>query len=266
MKPFSTNKPSNRSGIQIPEEYWSSIPANLLSALKTTETGLAQQEAEERLKQYGLNALEKRQRATALILFLSQFKSPLVLILIFAAIVSAFVGEWTDASIVLAVVLGSTILGFAQEYNASNAVEKLRSRVTIKSNVLRDGQSKIIPSEQIAAGDVVLLSAGSLIPADGIVLSAKDFFVNQAVLTGETFPVEKKPETVKAKASLIERTNCVFMGTSVGSGTAQVLIVQTGKATLFGHGCGRPGDQHLPCQAPHRLIALRSGFGRRHGP
>ena len=233
-------KSSSRQTTQTsPADYWSITPANLLSTLKSTEKGLAQQEVEQRLKQYGPNALEKRQRATALILFLSQFKSPLVLILIFAAIISAFVGEWTDASIVIAVVLGSTILGFVQEYNASNAVEKLRSRVTIKSNVLRDGQPKLIPSEQIVPGDVAVLSAGSLIPADGIILSAKDFFVNQAVLTGETFPVEKKPEIVAAKASLIERTNCVFMGTSVGSGSAQVLIVQTGKATMFGQIAGR---------------------------
>ena len=233
-------KSSSRQTTQTsPADYWSITPANLLSTLKSTEKGLTQQEVEQRLKQYGPNALEKRQRATALILFLSQFKSPLVLILIFAAIITAFVGEWTDASIVIAVVLGSTILGFVQEYNASNAVEKLRSRVTIKSNVLRDGQSKQIPSEQIVPGDVVTLSAGSLIPADGIILSAKDFFVNQAVLTGETFPVEKKSETVSAKASLTERTNCVFMGTSVGSGTAQILIVQTGKATMFGQIAGR---------------------------
>ena len=126
-------------------------------------------------------------------LLLSQFKSPLVLILIFAAIVSGFLGEWVDASIVLVIVLGSTILGFVQEYSASNAVEKLRSQVTIKSSVLRGGQPQTLPSEQVVPGDVVLLSAGSLIPADGIVLEAKDFFVNQAVLTGETFPVEKEP-------------------------------------------------------------------------
>ena len=104
------------------------------------------------------------------------------------------VGEWIDASIVLAIVLGSTILGFVQEYTASNAVEKLRSQVTIKSNVLRDGQScsRCRPSRWCRATWCVL-SAGSLIPADGIVLEANDFFVNQAVLTGETFPVEKKP-------------------------------------------------------------------------
>jgi len=206
----------------------------VLSVLHGTGRGLEQADAESRIEHYGLNAIEARRQATAFGLLLSQFKSPLVLILIFAATVSAFVGEWTDAVIVLAVVIGSTMLGFVQEYRAGNAVEKLRSQVTIKSSVLRGGQPRTLPSEQVVPGDVVLLSAGSLIPADGVVLEANDFFVNQAVLTGETFPVEKKAEIVSAKASLADRTNCVFMGTSAGSGTARVLIVQTGRATVFG--------------------------------
>ena len=142
--------------------------------------------------------------------------------------------QWPDAVIVLAVVIGSTMLGFVQEYRAGNAVEKLRSQVTIKSSVLRGGQARVLPSEQVVPGDVVLLSAGSLVPADGVVLEANDFFVNQAVLTGETFPVEKKAGTAAAAASLAERDNCVFMGTSVGSGTARVLIVHTGRDTVFG--------------------------------
>jgi Mg2+-importing ATPase len=217
-----------------PAVYWSLEPEQLLSALHATRNGLQPADAEQRLKQYGLNTIRAQQQATALRLLLSQFKSPLVLILIFAAIVSGIVGEWVDASIVLAIVLGSTILGFVQEYTASNAVEKLRSQVTIKSSVLRDGQPQMLPSEQVVPGDVVMLSAGSLIPADGVVLEANDFFVNQAVLTGETFLVEKRPATFPANASLAERTNCVFMGTSVGSGTAQVLVVQTGKATVYG--------------------------------
>jgi Mg2+-importing ATPase len=214
--------------------YWSLTPEQLLSTLHTTGSGLNPADVEPRLKQYGLNALEARRQATALGLFLNQFKSPLVLILIGAVIVSAILGEWTDAVIVLAVVLGSTMLGFVQEYRAGNAVEKLRSQVTIRSNVLRGGQPQMLPSEQVVPGDVVLLSAGSLIPADGVVLAANDFFVNQAVLTGETFPVEKQPGTVPTKASLAERTNCVFMGTSAGSGSAQVLVVRTGGATEFG--------------------------------
>jgi Mg2+-importing ATPase len=216
------------------ETYWSLPVEQVVAALKSTNNGLQQTDAASRILKYGPNALQAQQQATAFRLLLSQFKSPLVLILIFASIVSAFVGEWTDAIIVLSVVIGSTMLGFAQEYRASKAVEKLRSQTTIKSSVLRDGKAQMLPSEQVVPGDVVLLSAGSLIPADGVVLETNDFFVNQAVLTGETFPVEKTLGNVPAKASLTERTNCVFMGTSVRSGVARVLIVQTGKSTVYG--------------------------------
>ena len=202
--------------------------------LHTTRNGLQPTDVEQRLKQYGLNEIGAQQQATAVRLLLSQFKSPLVLILIFAAIVSGVVKEWVDASIVLAIVLGSTILGFIQEYTASNAVEKLRSQVTLKSNVIRGGKPQTLATNQVVPGDVAVLSAGSLIPADGIVLEANDFFVNQAVLTGETFPVEKITTPVSENASLPQRTNCVFMGTSVSSGSAHILIVQTGKTTVFG--------------------------------
>jgi Mg2+-importing ATPase len=217
-----------------PEAYWSLAAEQLISELHTTANGLQQSDVELRLKRYGPNSIKAKQQATAFGLFLNQFRSPLVLILIFASIVSIIVGEWTDASIVLVIVFGSTVLGFMQEYRASNAVEKLRSQITIKSSVLRGGQPQMVASEQLVPGDVVLLSAGSLIPADGIVLTATDFFVNQAVLTGETFPVEKQPGTLPANASLAERTNCGFMGTSASTGTARMLIVQTGKATVFG--------------------------------
>jgi Mg2+-importing ATPase len=215
-------------------DYWALTSEQLFATLHTSPNGLQKTDAESRLNQYGPNTLKAQRQTKWFSLLLRQFKSPLVLILIFASIVSAFVGEWTDAIIILAVIIGSTTLGFVQEYRASNAVEKLRSQVTIKSNVLRDGKSQLVLSEQVVPGDVVLLSAGSLIPADGIVLEANDFFVNQAVMTGETFPVEKTPGIISAKASLTERTNCVFMGTSVRSGAAHVLIVQTGKSSVFG--------------------------------
>ncbi len=159
---------------------------------------------------------------TPLGLFLNQFKSPIVIILIFATVFSAFLKDWVDAIIILLIVLGSALLSFSQEYNANNAAEKLRAQVSLKSDVLRDGKPVSIPSEEIVPGDVVLLSAGSLIPADGVVLEAKDFFVNQAVLTGETFPVEKMPGVVAEKASLPEQTNVAFMGTNVRSGSARV--------------------------------------------
>lgn len=215
-------------------QYWSQSLDSLLVALRSSRNGLSVAEAEQRLAQYGANVLQPKRRLTAWQLFLEQFKSPLVLILIFAAGVSALVQEWVDATIVLGIVVASTLLSFIQEYRVSEAVEKLRARVAIKTTVMRDGQPQLIPSEEVVPGDVILLSAGSLVPADGIVLEAKDFFVNQAVLTGETFPVEKKPGLVEARASLAERTNCVFMGTNVRSGNARVLVVHTGTSTIYG--------------------------------
>ncbi|MBP7599777.1 MAG: magnesium-translocating P-type ATPase, partial [Thermoflexales bacterium] len=239
MKPVisfrKTGMPTEHSATEAAlAAYWSVPPEQLLSQLDVTDKGLLPADAENRFRTYGPNALEQQHQTRALVLLLSQFKSPLVLILIFAAAISIFVGEYTDALIVLAVVFGSTLLGFTQEYRAGNAVEKLRSQVTLKAKVLRGGESRTIDAERVVPGDIALLSAGSLIPADGVVLEANDFFVNQAVLTGETFPVEKRAGQVAANASLAERGNSVFRGTSVSSGTARVLIAQTGKGTVFG--------------------------------
>jgi len=215
-------------------EYWSQPLDGLLAALHSTPDGLSTPDAGQRLEQLGPNVLEAREKATAVGLFLDQFKSPIILILLLATGVSAVLKDWVDALIILAIVLGSALLSLVQEYSANTAAEKLRAQVTIKATVLRDGRLQSIPAEEVVPGDVVLLSAGSLIPADGVLLESRDFYVNQAVLTGETFPVEKKPGPVTAQAGLTERANCVFMGTNVRSGNARALIIQTGKATAFG--------------------------------
>jgi Mg2+-importing ATPase len=226
--------PSGPSAGVASDAPWSVPQEQVLAALQASPTGLSTQDAAGRLKRHGPNALEATTRTSALALFANQFKSPLVLILIFASAVSLVASQWVDAGVVLAIVMGSTILGFIQEYIAGNAIAKLRSQVTIRSVVLRDGKAQTLPAIDVVPGDIVLLSAGSLVPADGIVLEAKDFFVNQAVLTGETFPVEKTPGIVAVDAALAERSNCVFMGTSARSGTARVLIVRTGTGTVFG--------------------------------
>ncbi len=217
-----------------PNSYWSSPEKELLDSYASSRDGLPENVARQQLAQYGPNLLVVKERATPLNIFLAQFKSPIILILLFATAVSLSVQEWVDASIILVIVLGSALMSFYQEYNASSAVEKLKAQVSLKTLVLRDGQKQEIPAEEIVPGDVVLLSAGSLIPADGVLLQAQDFFVNQAVLTGETFPVEKIVGPVSADASLAERTNCVFMGTNVRSGSAVVLIIETGERTAFG--------------------------------
>ncbi len=223
-----------RDNLVDTSEYWSQPSDKLLDALETSPDGLSATDASSRLSEYGPNTLKDRKRATALRLFLNQFKSPIVLILLFATGVSAIVKDWVDALIILAIVLGSAVLSFVQEHRASNAAEKLRAQVRVRAVTLRDGQPQPIPADEVVPGDVVLLSAGSLIPADGVLLEARDFYVSEAVLTGEAFPVEKKPGQVPREASLPERTNCVFMGTNVRSGSARAVIVETGGHTAFG--------------------------------
>lgn len=215
-------------------DYWNVEPNELFQKLQTSPNGLASDTAQDRLNRLGKNTLEEHAQVTLVGLFLNQFKSPIILILLVATLISAFVQDWTDAVIILAIVIGSAALSFIQEYSASNAAARLKAQVNVKSRVLRDGKEQIIPTEEVVPGDVVLLSAGSLIPADGVLLEAKDFFVNQAVLTGETFPVEKQPGIVNPGASLAERNNCVYMGTNVRSGSAKALIVKTGSQTFFG--------------------------------
>lgn len=205
-----------------------------MAALGTSPQGLPESEASSRLKRFGLNAVEERKDVAAFRLFLRQFESPLVLILVLGAFLSLALAEWTEASIILAIIGGSAILGFLQEHRASKAVAALHDRLALTGRVLRDGQEKIIKVEFIVPGDIILLSAGNLVPCDGLVLEAKDFLVSEASLTGESYPVEKQPGILPSDTQLAHRTNAVFLGTSVRSGTAKVLAVHTGKGTIFG--------------------------------
>lgn len=205
-----------------------------LARLASRRAGLGQDEAASRLARDGPNELARSDRASPWRLFLRQYESPLVLILVFASIVALAVHELVEASIILAIIFGSTVLGFAQEYHASRALEALRRRTALKARVIRDGAESKIPASEIVTGDIVRLSAGDLAPADGVILDARDFMVSEAALTGEPFPVEKRPGVAPDGAPLSERTNCVFAGSSVRSGEATVLIAETGARTAFG--------------------------------
>lgn len=215
-------------------KYWSMPSGEVLNLLDSTEEGLSSEKAESRLDEYGENSIGEQKSGSWLLLLASQFKNPIVIILIIATGISAFTGDWIDALIILAIVLASSVLSFFQEYSASNAVEELRAQVQSRSIVLRDGKAVEIPSTELVPGDIVRLSAGSLISADGLVLDSLNFFVNQSILTGESLPTEKKAGVAAEDASKEELTNCVFMGTNVHSGSATMLVVETGERTQFG--------------------------------
>ncbi|HPG25640.1 MAG TPA: magnesium-translocating P-type ATPase, partial [Myxococcota bacterium] len=214
--------------------YWTEDVAGLLARLDSRETGLSTSEARERAGRSGPNSLRPRVRFTNLRLLARQLESPLVLILAFAAGIAAIVHDWIDAVIVLVILASSVLLAFVHEARASAAVERLQARVQVRARVMRDGVSCELPLAEIVPGDVVQLAAGSLVPADGVVIDARDLFVSQSALTGEAFPVEKRPGSAAEETSLAERTQCLFMGSSVRSGTGRMLVVGIGSATVYG--------------------------------
>jgi P-type Mg2+ transporter len=206
----------------------------IFQRLGSSPSGLASSEARARLARFGANRLKTKTRTAAFVLFLGQFKSPIVLILIGAATLSIFLQQPSDAAIILGIVLMSGLLGFWQEYGAANAVEKLRAVIETKARALRDGVECLVSLEEIVPGDVVLLSAGAIIPGDCRLLEARDLFINEATLTGETYPVEKAPAVIAPGAALARCTNVAFMGTHVVSGSGKALVVHTGRDTEFG--------------------------------
>jgi len=217
-----------------PLAFWSVPAAELLQQLQTRPQGLTSAEAEERLVRFGANRLKPRKRTDELTLLLAQFKSPIILILLLAAGMSFFLHDSVDAVIILAIVLASGLLGFWQERGAAHAVEKLLAIVQTTVVALRDGAQKEIPAEVIVPGDVIVLAAGGSLPGDCLILESQDLFVDEATLTGETYPVAKTNGTLPPETPLAQRTNALFMGTHVVSGHAQAVVVQTGTATEFG--------------------------------
>lgn len=217
-----------------PVAFWSVPAADLLRQLRSTPEGLSGEEARQRLARYGANLLKPRKKSDAFTLLISQFKSPIILILFFATGMSFFLHDPVDASIILAIVLASGLLGFWQERGAANAVEKLLAVVQIKAMVARDGKQAEISVEAIVPGDVVVLDAGDVIPGDCRILESRDLFVDEATLTGETYPVEKADTVVPVETSLARRTNALWMGTHVISGSGMAVVVLTGKETEFG--------------------------------
>lgn len=220
--------------------------------------GLSTSEAEAQRKLVGPNLLRAPLQHAIAVQFLQQFKNPLVVTLLIAAAISALSGEATGAIIIVLIVVLSVVLDFVQTLRAGKAVEQLTLRVSITASVFRDGVYRKVPVTNLVPGDVVQVSAGDLIPADALVLCADDLFVNQAQLTGEPYPVEKHAadsktlETdlptlaVRNELWSLESEKAVFMGSSVISGFAKILLVRTGNSTAIGQIAESLAGQPLP--------------------
>ncbi|MEM4247684.1 MAG: calcium-transporting P-type ATPase, PMR1-type [Candidatus Nanoarchaeia archaeon] len=243
-------------------EYYQIAAEDVLKIFKTSKQGLAPEVASKRLKQYSENKLEVKKRITPLMIFLNQFKSYLIAILIVAAVISALIGFWLDAVVILSIVVMNAALGFVQEYRAEKAVEALEKLTTPKANVLRNGRQVTIPSSELVPGDIVLLEAGDKVPADVRLIEVVNFKVDEAALTGESVPVEKFLDLIKKKVVVAERKNCAFMNTVVVNGRAKGIVVATGMQTEIGkiaHLIETASEKATPLQKSLAEVGKRLG-------
>jgi len=207
----------------------------LFEKLETSQKGLTEEETQRRLEKYGFNEPAKKKKRTIALQILSKFINPLVIVLLIIAGFSLFFGEKINAILVIIMAFISVFLSFIQEYRASKEAEKLSEMVRTTATVYRNGKAREVNIREIVPGDIVDLFAGDMIPADLRIISCKDLFINQAALTGESFPVEKTIEaSTSSKYSPTEMTNIAFMGSSVVSGTGLGVVVKTGLFTQFG--------------------------------
>lgn len=218
-------------------QSWHSLDADaVLEKLVTAyQTGLSSQEARERLANYGPNQLIEAPRPTFLMMVLNQLKSFVVLLLIAAALISAVLGEWVDASAILAIVLLNTVMGVIQESRAEEALAALKKLAAPEAQVLRDGRRVSVPARELVPGDIVFLEAGNFVPADIRLLEAVNLRIDEAALTGESVPVEKNAlEIQPSDVPIGDRKNTVFMGTTVTYGRGKGVVVSTGMFTQLG--------------------------------
>jgi len=216
---------------------WHSMEvAQALKELDTDlERGLTEDDVRRRLQRYGYNELkEKEKRISPFTIFINQFKNILIAILLIAAVLSAVIGEWTGAVLILVIVIFCAVLGFTQEYRAERALEALKKMLSPTITVLREGREQEIPSKELVPGDMLLLEAGDKIPADARLVESHSLMCDEASLTGESVPVSKEIKPLPEDVRVSDRKNIVFTGTTVTYGRCKAVVTSTGINTEFG--------------------------------
>ncbi len=221
--------------------YYDQETDSVLEELGVSEAGLSSEEAEKRLKGYGENELKEEEKTSILQLFLSQFKSILIIILIIASIVSALLGELIDAMVIIFTVFLAGILSFVQEYRAEKAIELLRSLTSPEATVIRNGIEKKVPSKELVPGDPILIQTGDRIPADARVIKEFNLKTDESSLTGESVPVQKTIGALPSETPEADRTNMVYTGTTIAYGRGSAIVTATGMRTAFGELAGLLG-------------------------
>ncbi len=230
--------PTRGKGALVSDQVLEKSRADTETVLRELESrldGLSEAEADSRLKQYGLNAIAREERQSALMRLLSNVKNPLVLLLTALGVLSFLTGDLRATTVIFVMVVLGVVLRFYQEMRANNAAEKLKAMVTNTATLVRDGKKAEVPLKMLVPGDIIRMAAGDMVPADVRVLSAKDLFLNQSALTGESLPVERKADATSADVqNPLELPNICFLGSNVESGTATAVVIHTGDKTYFG--------------------------------
>lgn len=206
----------------------------VLAKLETKEQGLTSQEASKRLEKYGKNEIKQLKKISSFAIFLSQFKSIFVIILLAAGLFSLLIRHYVDFSVILAIVIVNSAIGFFQQYKAEKTISEMKEMLVPTVRVIRDGIAKEISSIDLVPGDIILVSEGDKINADCRILHENELQTNEAVLTGESFPQDKSSEKVSPGTILANRENMLYTGTSVVRGSAKALVVATNMNTEFG--------------------------------
>lgn len=218
----------------LQKPFWALLPEEVIGILDSSDKGLADEEIKNRLDFFGRNILPKGKRATRFRIFVNQFKSPLILVLVTAALITISIGNYKDAAFILAAVIVNTFLGFYQENKAETALQSLASYLKERIRVIRDDREFEVDAEEVVPGDIIRLVQGSRTPADARITYAKDLLVDESILTGESLPVQKDMKPVKIEAGVADRQSMVFGGTLIAEGLGLAIVTATASATEIG--------------------------------
>ncbi|MDP3763469.1 MAG: HAD-IC family P-type ATPase [bacterium] len=244
--------------------FWTLSVSEVVEILQTnSQNGISEEEAEGRLKIFGLNIIEKSRQASNFIILLNQFKSPLILILLFAGIVTLFLTHYRDSFFIFAALIANITLGFYQEYKAERALADLKTYLKQRSRVIRGGVEHEIDAANLVPGDIIRLTQGDRVPADGRLLFVNDFQVDEAILTGESLPVSKQLDLVSNDAVLGDQSSMIFAGTLVTQGIATALVCRTDFSTELGKIATLVAElrrEETPLQIAIRRFSMQAGF------
>ncbi len=235
--------------------YYNYSVKRIFDELKTSEKGISTKQAHKRIEKYGLNEIKEKKKISPFAIFLSQFKSPLIIILFVAIAATALIGEYTDVVLISIIVLFNAVFGFVQEYKAEKSIEALKKLSSLKATVLRNGKEQVIDAKNLVPGDIILLEEGEKIPADARVIESISMQTHESALTGESTSVSKNTDVLKGKKDIASQSNIVFSGTVISKGRGKGVVLRTGMKTEIGKIAGMMDEEK------EKITPLQKTFG-----